>query len=344
MKYRLPLFVTALLLTALIIFWQPRMESAKPASNKADCGRVKQCLSAENAWPPGMEYCPAVLVPWTHRERSKDNKWGYSIDSGECSKQQLIAPRYDIAEKFGNNGLAKVSKNGKWGYINLKGGESIPLNFDEIGDFNFGLVPVKSNNKWGYYNAQGFSVTPFLNFDEVSGIWRNERSAVQINKKWGYINPTGETVIAPKFGKASEFMDGLAKVELNGKWGVIDTTGKTILPPNYDVIFSVANVPLLLVSLDGKYGYFDYKGNEVIPLYLTTPVKVRDGGSMKIQANLNETTWTLADNVPAVIEVNPNQWFYINNGEKEKLRFDENGKAQLWRNGEWFYMKPEKKQ
>ena len=344
MKYRLPLFVTALL-TALIIFWQFHTESIKPASNKADCEKIKQCLSTQNAWPPGMEYCPAVLVPWTHRERSKDNKWGYSIDAGECRKQQLIAPRYDIAEKFGNNGLAKVSWNGKWGYINLKGEERVQLNFDEVGDFNFSMVPVKSNNKWGYVNAQDFSVPPRLNFDEVSGIWRDQRSAVRINGKWGYINPESEIVITPEFDKASEFMNGLAKVELNGKWGVINEVGKTILPPNYDVIFSVANMPnmpLLLVSLDGKYGYFDNKGNEIIPPYLITPVKVRDGGSMKIQVNLNETTWTSDDNVSGVIEVKPNGWFYLNE-TNEKLRFDANGKAQLWQNGEWFYIKPEKK-
>jgi len=339
MKYRLPILICVLLLTVIGIFWvQPRMESVKPSVIKTNCDRVKQCLKAEVAWPPGMEYCPGILVPETIRSRAKDGRWGYSIDFGECSRDSVISPRFDAAEKFGYNGLAKVSRGGKWGYVNLKGEEIIPLHFDEVGDFDYGLAPVKLNNKWGYFNAQGQIAVP-IGFDAVSGIWREGLSAVQLQGKWGYVNPNGETVIKPGFDRATEFRNGFAKVETNRRWGLINTTGEIILAPTFDAIFSTGDNRLMLVSLNRKYGYFDDKGKEIIPPRLVRPVKARynSGG---IQVVLNAATLTPAATsaaASATPDVLTSAWYFLD-APNEKLRFDENGKAQLWRNGEWFYI------
>ena len=339
MKYRLPILICVLVLTAVGTFWmQPRIESAASSISKADCDRVKQCLRAERAWPPGMESCPKILVPEIVRNRTKDGKWGYSMSFGECSKDPIISPQFDAAEKFGYNGLAKVSRNDKWGYVNLKGEEVIPLHFDEVGDFDFGLVPVRLNNKWGYFNAQGQIAVP-ISFDAVSGIWRNELSAVQLQEKWGYVNPRGETVIKPTFDKATEFREGSAKVELNRKWGTINTAGTVVITPSFDAIFSTTDSRLLLVSLKRKYGYFDNDGKEIIPTRLVKPVKARynSGG---VQVVLNQEALTSDNDAPATTtkpDVLISAWYFLDS-PNEKLRFDENGKAQLWRNGTWFYV------
>ncbi|MDR2014580.1 MAG: WG repeat-containing protein [Azoarcus sp.] len=336
MKYRLPILICVLLLTAAGIFWvQSRMESVTPSVIKTNCDRVKQCIRAERAWPPSMESCPKILVPETIRSRNKDGKWGYSLNFGECSKDSIIAPKFDIAEKFGNNGLAKVSRNGKWGYVNLKAEEVIPLHFDEVGDFDFGLVPVRLHNKWGYFNAQGQVAVP-INFDAVSGLWRDELSAVQLQGKWGYVTPRGETIIKPVFDKATEFQKGLAKVEVNKRWGVINTAGDIIIPPAFDAIFSTTDARMLLVALNRRYGYYDSNGKEIIPPRLVKPVQARynSGG---VQVALNATALMPADNASATTpDVLTNAWYFLD-APNEKLRFDENGKAQFWHNGEWLY-------
>ena len=344
MKYRLPILIFVLLLTAGGIFLiQPQIESesVKPSaiSNKPSCDRVKQCLRAERAWPSGMESCPKLLAPETARSRSKDGKWGYSMDFGECSKDTIISPRFDTAEKFGYNGLAKVSRDGKWGYVNLKGEEIIPLHYDEVGDFHDGLVPVKLKNKWGYFDAQGQIAVP-IHFDAVSGIWSAEDGllAVQLQNKWGYVNPRGETVIKPGFEKATTFQKGFAKVQVNQKWGVINTAGDTIIKPIYDAIFSTDDAQLFLVALNKKYGYVDSKGREIIPPHLPKPVKARynSGG---VQVVLNTEVLTPVSNAlstAAAPDVLTSAWYFID----AELRFDSNGKAQLWRNGEWFYITP----
>ncbi|MDR2208721.1 MAG: WG repeat-containing protein [Azoarcus sp.] len=305
---------------------------------KVNCDRIKQCLRAERAWPSGMEYCPKILVPETVRVRDKDGKWGYAMDIAGCSKDSIITPRFDVAEKFGNNGLAKVSRGGKWGYVNLKAEEVIPLYYDEVGDFDFGLVPVRLSNKWGYFSAQG-QIVGAINFDAVSGLWRDGLSAVQVQGKWGFVDPRGDTKIQPDFDKVTEFQKGLAKVEINRRWGVINTTGAFVIEPTFDAIFSTADARLLLVNLDRKYGYYNSDGKEIISPRLVKPIQARynSGG---VQVLLNAAALTTTDSAPVTAaspDVMTNSWYFLNTAS-EKLRFDEDGKAQFWRNGEWFYI------
>ncbi|MDR3212557.1 MAG: WG repeat-containing protein [Azoarcus sp.] len=337
MKRRSPIFMIVLLFTVVILLLiQHRLESMKPNPDMPNCDKIRQCLKAYSAWPTGMQYCPAILAPLTVKTRSMSGKWGYSVNYEGCSTDQIVETRYDIAEKFGNNGLAKVKSGDKWGYINLKGEEVIQLFFDEVGDFHYGLVPVKSNGKWGYFNAQGQVAVPPA-FDAVSGTWHDGLSAVEVNGKWGYIDPRGGTVIAPKFDQVTEFTGGLAKVESNGKWGVVDTQGSMVIPLNFDVIFSTTDPDLLLTALGRKYGYFDAKGNEIIPARLAKPVQMRRDGSGAIQVHLNDSTLTIASGDTGNSIVPVNGWFYLA-ATNEKVRFDENGKALLWRKGEWFYI------
>lgn len=338
MKYRFPILICALLLAIAGVFWiQSQIDSASSSVAKPNCNRVRQCLNADRAWPPGMEFCPTILVPEIIRSRSKDGKWGYSMSFGECSKDTVIAQKFDVAEKFGNNGLAKVSQDGKWGYVNIKGEEVIPIRFDEVGDFDSGLVPVRENSIWGYYDAQGHKAVPPL-YEAVSGVWRNERSAVQLRGEWGYVNTRGDEVVKPRFNKVTEFQDGLAKVELNQKWGVIDDKGNFVIEPTFDAIFSTAYPGLLLVVVNRKYGYFD-KGKEIILPRLVKPVKAKyDEISGNVKVVLNAAALVPAGNAaPGDPKVSTGAWYFLDS-PNEKLRFDEDGKAQLWRNGEWFYV------
>ena len=340
MKYRLPILICVLLLTAIGIIWiQPRMDSTKSSGIKPNCSRVKQCLRAEVAWPQGMEYCPSTLAPWTVRNRSRDGKWGYSMSIRECASDTIISPRFDVAEKFGLNGLAKVSRDGKWGYVNLKGEETIELIFDAVGDDDYGLIPVRVNDKWGYVNTQGqIAVRP--RFDEVSGVWGDEhnRSAVQLQGKWGYVAPNGDTVIEPRFDRVTGFHKGFAKVEMNRRWGLINKAGETVIAPSYDAIFSTHDDNLFLVVLNRRYGYFDNTGREIIPPRLVKPPKVRHN-SARYQVSLSQEMLVSDDAAAtaATPDVRINGWYFLDS-PKEKLRFDENGKAQFWRNGEWFYI------
>ena len=61
-----------------------------------------------------------------------------------------------------NEGLARVKKDGKWGYINTKGEQIIECKFDDAYCFSEGFAWVEKDGKWGYINTKGCSVI----FDE----------------------------------------------------------------------------------------------------------------------------------------------------------------------------------
>lgn len=55
--------------------------------------------------------------------------------------------KYDNCKKF-FEGLAGVSHEEKWGFIDSDGNEVIPCEYDEVGVFNQGICKVRKNNYW----------------------------------------------------------------------------------------------------------------------------------------------------------------------------------------------------
>ena len=51
--------------------------------------------------------------------------------------------QYDYVYVF-SEGLAPVSKGGKWGFVDKEGRLVIPLEYDDVGYFDEGLVGVKN--------------------------------------------------------------------------------------------------------------------------------------------------------------------------------------------------------
>ena len=89
-------------------------------------------------------------------------------------------------------GLSIVSKNNKYGVIDVNGKEIVPLQYDYIGGFSNSLSPARKGNKRGYINKQGKEVIPF-EFDFV-GNFEDGIAKVNKNGKWFYINRMGEFV------------------------------------------------------------------------------------------------------------------------------------------------------
>ncbi|MBO5758806.1 MAG: WG repeat-containing protein, partial [Rikenellaceae bacterium] len=54
-------------------------------------------------------------------KKNARGKWGY-VDNKD---NWLIKARYDIAEEFGPDGLAKVQKDDVWGFVNKAGREVV---------------------------------------------------------------------------------------------------------------------------------------------------------------------------------------------------------------------------
>ena len=89
--------------------------------------------------------------------------------------------------------MAKVQKDGKYGFIDKAGNEIVPCIYDQVGDFHDHMAWVE-NHDW----------------------------------KYGYVDEMGELVIPCKYKRAQDFSEGLAWVNDNGPWRCIDNNGKVV--------------------------------------------------------------------------------------------------------------------
>lgn len=170
--------------------------------------------------------------------------------------------KYDGISDFNEN-FSAVSINKKWGYINQKGREIIPIKYESTWGFSYGYARVKLNGKWGYLDKTGTVITEFkytdaLDFDD------SLFAAVCINKKWGIIDRFGNEIIQLKYDDISNIKSGFFLVQINQKWGYIDANGKMVVPIKYDQIW--VEKDSYIVELNGCFGLLDIKGKEVIPI------------------------------------------------------------------------------
>ncbi len=100
---------------------------------------------------------------------------------------------YDVIHPF-KNGIAKVEKDKKQGFINEAGEEFVPVKYDQI-------YP-----------------------------WEKGRAKVEIGGKYGFINEQGEEYIPVKYDFIGPFKNGLAIVSLMGRRGIINEAGEEVVP------------------------------------------------------------------------------------------------------------------
>lgn len=127
------------------------------------------------------------------------------------------------------NGVAKVCKDGKWGYINKKGKEIVPVDFDFVSSPISLPLAVKKDGKWGFYDKQGQIIWELM-FDSVRRLPLLDVFAVKMDDRWGLIDKNGEMVFEPQFYSIEQipFTDYIA-VEDVEQWLVIDPQTKEII-------------------------------------------------------------------------------------------------------------------
>lgn len=118
----------------------------------------------------------------------------FSQNALACEKPQTTV-KYDIVWCI-NEGLARVEKSGKYGFIDKTGKVIIPLNYDYADNFSGGLAKVGQNGKWGFINKTGKIVIP-LQYDKALSMatekdGSNRFAFVELNGERFYIDETGK--------------------------------------------------------------------------------------------------------------------------------------------------------
>lgn len=204
----------------------------------------------------------------------KNNTWVYHSKEGK-----IIASGFSTALPF-YNGLAKVSKNGKFGFINQEGKEVIPIEYEAVGKPEEGFVAVKKDNKWGFvdFNNQIKHEFVFDDFDEAQyKIYFTEGLClVNKNGKFGFIDTLFKQTILPQFNMATAFYNDFSLVKKGSSYGIINIRGEEVLPIKYSKIhyygLSKYFVNGIAVASKGdKWGFINNKGVELTKFIYDSP-------------------------------------------------------------------------
>lgn len=148
----------------------------------------------------------------------KGDKYGFINPEGKAVgkiKYTLILPftgsycRVAVGGKYKDG----ILTGEKWGFLNKRGEEILPPEYDEIGEFEDGTTYVRKGKKYGLINEQ------------IEFLLEPKNVAVGMFDKFGYCWFATSGKVDKKSGKL-----------MNGRYGLINKAGKIIIPAKYAVI------------------------------------------------------------------------------------------------------------
>jgi hypothetical protein len=182
-----------------------------------------------------VQYNPAsnlfVLV-----QQKATNSASNSISYALMDRQQQLTFVQDVLLKEPvTDGLLKANKGNKVGFIDGKGKEVIPMDYDDAHAPVIGLIVVKKGQLYGVVDLNNKQVLPMCyNYLQVIS---PESFLVKITVPnvhgvgaYGIINSKGQEIAPLHYTHVGKFIDGKAVVHSNGRIGLIDTAGKEIVP------------------------------------------------------------------------------------------------------------------
>lgn len=153
---------------------------------------------------------------------------------------------YDAIGSF-YEGRAIVSKNGKYGVIDINGNVIVPCTYSNIHQFSEGVAACRNDSDgWAFMDLNGQIVVKVADGLDVQGDFREGYCVVSgsveldddYTLKYGYIDKTGQLSIDLQFDYAWEFQEGLASVSKEDEFGndvsfYINEKGQAVFPYEY---------------------------------------------------------------------------------------------------------------
>ena len=149
----------------------------------------------------------------------RDGKWG--LLSG-ADGEWIIPNEYDgiVTDSLGraySRNAAFVRSNG--GVRLIVDGEFVGETYEDARPFVDTMAAVKKNGKWGFIDIRG-TIRIECQFDDALS-FSGHLAAVKQGENWGYISLSGDMVIEPVFLEAKSFFEGSAPVRTEDGWQFI---------------------------------------------------------------------------------------------------------------------------
>lgn len=269
-----------------------------------------------------------------------DKKEIADISICQVSQELTTATKkYDKLYEF-HEGLAKVCKGEKYGFIDKLGNEIISCKYDDAEDYIKGISIVTLGDKKGAINKQGNMVIP-CKYDMIHLCKDDSLAAAFINETSGFIDLEGNVVVPFDYEYCGEFSEGLADVRKNGLIGFVNKNGELVIPCKYVNLYPGCGFSegLVGVSIDGgeagiyddKWGYIDKNGNTVIPFQTgLTGAPFSSGLSVKYKGGV---TITYDKKGLPVTHKTPFEGAFIYKNGEQATDFFETSNIEGFRNG-----------
>lgn len=220
-----------------------------------------------------------------------------TIESSNLTEEESLEAIKSLAKNIGkyseihnfHNGLAMVVRNGKYGFIDIKGNEVIPCKYDCLQSFSEGLSAVFKDGLMGFMNANGDIVIPCIYEGLANTKFSEGLASVCVNEKWGCINSKGEIVIPFEYENFLEFHDGLARIndyDNNNESRFIDKEGKIVLRTRESI--RDFHEGLAIIERNGLYGYVNKKMELVLPCQYEEATDFNEGLAAVRLSNSND--------------------------------------------------------
>ncbi len=216
--------------------------------------------------------------------------------------------KYDRITQF-DDGLARVSKNARYGYVDTEGQLVVPLIYDDAARFHNGYAAVgkgeAENRKWALIARSGREITPFawdrlghVN-DGIAVAWTREGTA----RSYVLVDTLGH-VMPLEYAVCNDFSNGYAAV------GVGELTVEKVIQPG------MSRVPDKL-TFTGKYGYITPDGKLAIPVQFDEAGKFGDDGFAPVgMRGKYYVKWGFADRDGKIVI--PCNYYSVNSFERER--------------------------
>lgn len=225
--------------------------------------------------------------------------------------------KYDRCFDF-HDGLAAVIKDGKYGYINGKGNEVIPVQYEfhDISDSSEGYEELTIRNF-----SDGLVAVAKFTIDDELGI---------PIPKWGFMDKKGNIIIPFQYANVGDFSEGICAVD---EGAYIDKEGNLIFKKDNSLTNDFHNGLALIKNWeDYSYIFVDKKGNDVIDCSFYSRVEDFHDGLAYVEKSDDEGNITYK----GFIDTKGKE--VINCSEYENVNSFNDGLASVCKNEKWGFI------
>lgn len=188
------------------------------------------------------------------------------------------------------DGMLTFKDGSNYGCFNTKGEVVVETGkYDYVNNYSCGLVLVEKDGKYGYVDTKGVEVVP-CNF-EVARSFSEEVALVRMNGKYGYIDLKGNYIVQPSYDDAEDFSCGVAITCKGSNEYIIDRKGNVVYTVDKKSTFideQFAHNLMPMIQESGRSlvaGYINTKGDIALPFEYQYATGFVDGTALVMKDN-----------------------------------------------------------